>query len=350
MIKTQSTVEVELEVAVERQERFSTIQERYLRIIADPWYATLVDIQDLITTSTVGFFSAQGLKNLHLPITTHSISSPMGLGSDSLPVEIELFDVRTYLADSMQFMLEYGCRLNRRGSYYLMPSFRGEQADKTHLCQFFHSEAEIAGGLEEVMLLIETYIREMTGHIVERIGDRIAQVAGGLDHIDNVMTGERFPRITVDEAVLLLGNKPRCVKHHPEGFVTITRAGEQQLMEHFGGVVWLTKPDHLSVPFYQAFCGPEGKKAKAADLLFGMGETVGCGERHATADQVRAALANHDVDEEPYEWYIRMREVYPMQTAGFGLGVERFICWLLRHEDIRDCQLLERYNGQRTIP
>lgn len=47
---------------------------------------------------------------MHLPITTGSISSPMGLGSDSIPVKIQLGGRDTYLADSMQFALEYGCR------------------------------------------------------------------------------------------------------------------------------------------------------------------------------------------------------------------------------------------------
>ena len=43
-------------------------------------------------------------------LITGSISSPMGLGSDSLPVKINLNGVSTYLADSMQFLLDYGNR------------------------------------------------------------------------------------------------------------------------------------------------------------------------------------------------------------------------------------------------
>lgn len=55
---------------------------------------------------------------MHLPVTTGSISSPMGRGSDSLPVKVKLEGVETYLADSMQFLLEYGCRLTNKGVYY----------------------------------------------------------------------------------------------------------------------------------------------------------------------------------------------------------------------------------------
>ena len=95
---------------------------------------------------------------MHLPITTGSISSPMGLGSDSIPVKIQLGGRDTYLADSMQFALEYGCRFFENGVWYIMPSFRGESEDKRHLSQFYNSEAEICVKLEDDMKLVEEYL------------------------------------------------------------------------------------------------------------------------------------------------------------------------------------------------
>src|SRR5947209_3606078 len=103
---------------------WTNLSTHYALAITDPWYLALVDVQDAISRATVEFFSSKGLRNLHLPITTNAISSPMGLGSDSLPVQVNLFGIETYLADSMQFMLEYGCRLAQNGAYYLMTSFR----------------------------------------------------------------------------------------------------------------------------------------------------------------------------------------------------------------------------------
>src|SRR5690606_41752076 len=75
--------------------------DRFLNILTDPMYRTLVDLQDLVTTRTAAFWSRRGVKSMHLPITTGTISSPMGLGSDSVPVSIELFGQPTYLADSI---------------------------------------------------------------------------------------------------------------------------------------------------------------------------------------------------------------------------------------------------------
>ncbi len=39
-----------------------------------------------------------------------------------------------------------------------------------------------------------------------------------------------------------------------------------------------------------------------------------------------------------------------MKTSGFGMGIERFILWLLNHNDIRDCQILPRFNGINVLP
>ncbi|MBI4511811.1 MAG: asparaginase [Deltaproteobacteria bacterium] len=328
------------------------LNAHYLDAMRSPWYRGLVELQDAMTHATYRFFKSCNLKTLYLPITTASISSPMGLGSDSKPVKIDLFGVETYLADSMQFMLEYGCRLHPAGCYYLMPSFRGEEADETHLCQFYHSEAEIPGTLADVMKLVENYVRSMTAEVYERCAPFIRECDGNVEAIERlVASSERFPQITVDAAIQMLGNDPALVRHDDtRGFRTLTRRAEQILQQHLGGFVWLTEPDHIAVPFYQAFADTGGRKAKAADLLFGLGEVVGCGERHESAAEVRRALEMHRVDLKSYEWYCKMREKFPMKTSGFGLGTERYLCWLLNHRDVRDCQLLPRFNGVAAIP
>ena len=100
----------------------------------------VLDLFDTVFRTTATHWASQGVRYFPAPVTTGSVSSPMGLGSDSEPVEIELFGDRTFLADSMQFYLEYGCRMAPAGCWYFMPSFRGEEPDARHLNQFMHSE------------------------------------------------------------------------------------------------------------------------------------------------------------------------------------------------------------------
>lgn len=133
-------------------------KSHYKKALDSKWYEILIKLQTTFVNLTVDFYKEKGYDFALLPVTTGAISSPMGLGSDSLPVKINIDGIDTYLADSMQFMLEYSCRVVNNGTYYFAPSFRGEKADQRHLCQFYHSEAEIIGSLDDVMSLIEEYL------------------------------------------------------------------------------------------------------------------------------------------------------------------------------------------------
>lgn len=109
--------------------------------------------------------------------------------------------------------------------------------------------------------------------------------------------------------------------------------------------MWLTEPDHLSVPFYQAFLSNgDESKAICADLLLGSGEVIGLGERHDSHELVRRALRNHHVLEDDYRWYADMRNLdkggRALKTAGWGMRIERFMMWLLKHDDIRDIPMI----------
>lgn len=312
-----------------------------------PWYRTLFRLQDCFVKTSMRFFSERNLSYIPLPVTTGSISSPMGLGSDSLPVQVELGGESVYLADSMQFLLEYACRMCDVGAFYLMPSFRGEATDARHLSQFFHAEAEIPGTIGDVIALVEHYIAELSQSLLQQYADDVLSVAGSVAHLEAVASGKPIPRIRFAEALRLLEDCPETLSNLPGGFVTVSSCGEAELMRRFGGSVWLTDFDANVVPFYQA---SEGGYAKNADLLMGIGETVGAGQRHRNAGEVLAALAAHRVAPESYGWYVRMKELYPMQTSGFGMGMERFLLWVLKHNDIRDCQIISRLDGSGMAP
>lgn len=43
-----------------------------------------------------------------------------------------------------------------------------------------------------------------------------------------------------------------------------------------------------------------------------------------------------------YSWYLEMKRNYPRKTAGFGLGLERLLMWVLQIADIRRVQLTPR--------
>lgn len=335
------------------EKSWKNIDTHFIKALHSKWYKQLVELENLISIETIKYYEKLDIITMHLPITTGSISSPMGRGSDSSPVKINLCGIDTYLADSMQFMLEYGCRYHAKGCYYIMPSFRGEKADERHLCQFYHSEAEITGGLKDVMDLVEHYILHLTSALLEKMGTKLKKSVGDISHLENLVKNKKFYRITFDEAVNILKDKFNdsidSYIEYNDGWRNITRKGELEIMKCFDGPVWIMKYDTLAVPFYQAFCKEDHNKALNADLLMGIGETVGCGERHSNIDELMQALKMHVVDPSEYQWYIKMKEVFPLKTAGFGMGVERFLMWVLKCDDIRDLQLCPRFNGCEIV-
>ncbi|KAL9612628.1 MAG: hypothetical protein Q9167_002798 [Letrouitia subvulpina] len=242
----------------------------------------------------------------------------MGLGSDSQPVHVAISGHNTYFVDSMQCALKYALRVEQglKGTYYIGSSFRGENPDDMHLNQFYHAECEMLGTLTDAIDVAKRYIIAVTRSLLNKHIDTIRAVAGTTSHVDFILSlanknPRHFPRITLSDAFSLKEIMDTTdtwqyvvPSDHSKGRV-LTRVGERVLIERFGGIVWLTEMlmDHLSVPFYQAFV-PDTDRAKAlcADLLLGFGETLGHGQRHARAEELRMALEMHKVPMEKYEW------------------------------------------------
>ncbi|KAL3054103.1 hypothetical protein OYC64_006436 [Pagothenia borchgrevinki] len=325
------------------------------------WYRNLFQIQNTLFHSTVEYFHSSCKYSYALtPLTTDTISSPMGLGSDSEPVSVHLFGQDIYLADSMQFVLEYFLRFqeNLQGAYYISPSFRGEDPDATHLNQFYHVECELLGNMDKAISTAEGYLAHLTKSMLKKHSDMILNTAGTLTHVNAMLSkldGKTpLPRVPLDQAISMMPSAD-CQEWvqdgQPQFGRKLTRKGERVLMEKYGGAVWLTEMDHLGVPFYQAYVeGTERCKAKAADLLLGLGETLGLGERHSTTEMVQEALRHHEVPEQSYKWYLNMRQVNPLLTSGWGMGTERYLCWLLQHDDIRDMHVIPRMKGKKYMP
>ena len=236
-----------------------------------------------------------------------------------------------------------------------MPSFRGEKADERHLCQFYHSEAEIPGNLDDVMNLVEEYVKYLSKKILEKFRDELVEAIGDVSHIEKIAKySGNFPRITFNQAEQSLkekfGDNLNDYIEYNDGWRNITRKAEQELIKIYGGIVWITNYDILAVPFYQKFDNDLIGTTKNADLLFGIGETVGCGERHQNDVDLLKSMKLHEVDKEEYEWYIKLKEKYPLQTAGFGMGIERYLMWVLKASDIRNMQICLRFNGKNILP
>ncbi len=134
----------------------------------------------------------------------------MGLGSDSQPVHVVISGQDTYLADSMQFTLEYVLRIEEglKGAYCVGCSYRGEDADHMHLNQSYHAECELLGILNDVIDVAERYIITVTQTILDKHVNTIHAVTRTTSHVDDILSlanknDGHLPRITLSDALSL---------------------------------------------------------------------------------------------------------------------------------------------------
>lgn len=337
----------------------------YLELTRSGYFRALITLRHYIKIVSDYYFGAVcGAKNVDLFMLTPSISSPMGTGSDSeaIPVKFGKFD--SNLVDSSQFGFEPLLLNGIDKVYCYLPSMRGEKPNKRHLNQFFHCEAEIRGGIEQLIPIIEGYIKILAEalilmpNILERISLNSEKSTTCLNGIVGL---KKFPEITFDEAINALvesGNK--TLVNFNEFGRDISSAGEIKLsgIFNFDTPFWIRNYDRDRVAFYQKPDQNNPNKVINADLIFPPiiedafgGEIVGCGQRQDDCQEMTDSLARQNIKSEPYEWYINLRKLpdYKM-TSGFGLGIERFITWSLCRDDIKDAILYPRLKDVKTYP
>jgi aspartyl/asparaginyl-tRNA synthetase len=232
-----------------------------------------------------------------------------------------------------------------------MHSYRSEEPDARHLAQFVHAEMEIPGSLDDVIICAEDHIRSLALALVQDCRRELKDIAGDISHVEKMASGEtRFESISFDECDALLEGKREYIEVLQNGARSLTPNGETALRRILGTeFLWVRNWDSLAVPFYQASEGDEGL-ARNADLLFGVGEVVGAGERHSNVAALDASLAAHEISATSYDWYRLMKEQFPLRTSGYGMGVERFLAWSTQSFDIRNFQLFPRNQDQSGIP
>jgi asparaginyl-tRNA synthetase len=329
------------------------------------YFYALITLRHYLKFTTDYYFGIkQKAKNVDLFMLTSSISSPAGPGSDSKPIPLKFGKLDTFLTDSSQFGFEPLLLNNLNKVYCYLPSMRGENFDLRHLNQFFHCEFEMIGDLEKLIPIVENYIKNLceTVLLLKNIINKISDETNITKKVsNNILKLKRFPEITFDEAidVLIKNKKVKYINFTKQGR-DISMEGELELMKilNIKTPLWIKYFDRDRVPFYQKPDPNNKNKTINADLLFPSltkksfgGEIIGSGQRQDNSKEIYESLKRQSISSKPYEWYISLRRLSNYKiTSGFGLGLERFIAWVLAKDNIRNVIIYPRLKDIRTYP
>lgn len=224
--------------------------------------------------------------------------------------------------------------------YCFGPTFRAEKSKtRRHLTEFWMVEPEMAySGLNDVMNLAERFL----SHIAERVLTDRAEELKILERDVTKLEGivAPFPRLHYDDAVKLLqeGHAKGSLETRFEWGGDFGAPDETYISSHFDKPVMVHHYPAAVKAFYMARDPERSELALGVDVLApeGCGEVIGGGERATSLEFLQQQIAEHELPEEAFNWYLDLRRYGSVPHAGFGMGIERCTAWMAGIEHVRE--------------
>jgi asparaginyl-tRNA synthetase len=307
--------------------------------LRSPRQQAILRIRDEVSRACRDFFHDQGFVLVDTPILTPTACE----GTTNLFETNYLDWGKAYLSQSGQLYLEAAAMALGR-VYCFGPTFRAEKSKtRRHLTEFWMVEAEAAfAGLEDVMQLAEALVRTLVLKVLENRGAELEILERDPKPLEAV--AGPFPRLSYAEACERLKEKGMEVPWG-EDF-----GGDEEtvLSQLFDRPVLLHRYPLSCKAFYMEADPEDPRLALCVDMLApeGYGEIIGGSQRVADLDTLLARLAEHNLPQEPLEWYLDLRRYGSVPHSGFGLGLERVVGWLCGLKHVREAipfpRLLDR--------
>lgn len=303
-------------------------------------FAALLRARSALFHQTHQFFSSRDFIHIDTPKLTKNdcegggeVFDVVTTSSESVHGSDGIKEDPMYLSVSSQLHLEaMVSRLQR--VYTLGPAFRAEkQQSHAHLSEFHMLEAEVAfvESVDEMCSLVESYVKYMFACLESPKMKTELSIIGSQN---SVQLPSEFPRITYDEAVDLLSKKGSKVTAKSG----LSKKNELDLVKfHNDSPVFVTHYPTNQKPFYMARTSDESKTLSFDLLVPVVGELAGGSVREPNADKLRQRGCGID-------WYLETRRRGQPPTAGFGIGFERLLQYLLEIQNIKDTIAFPRWH------
>lgn len=288
------------------------------------------------------WFRENGFIEITAPVLT-----PLPLYDDGTAISLNLHGDKVFLTQCVGYYLESAVHAFEK-VYNIGPSFRGEESrSRRHLMEYWHIKAELAfGNLEDIISIVESLLNHVVAQC-EQQSSEITSVLGTQLCTDGQFGP--FPRITYREAIARLNQTGANIQ-----FGKSLRSEEEELLsKDFKTPFWIVGIPRAIEPFPYVIDASDPEVTRTADLIAtnGFGELLGVAEKITDLSMLNERMREKGKFGNPsYDWLRDLREYGCVPHIGFGMGVERFIRWLLGIPHVRDTIPFPRTFRRRVQP
>jgi asparaginyl-tRNA synthetase len=284
--------------------------------------------RDYITRYLRQFFFEHDFFECTPPIITRSACE----GGATL-FKLDYFGDMAYLSQSGQMYGEV-FSFSLGNIFILAPSFRAEPSRTIrHLAEYWHLEPEMAFYSQKMNMELQEDMIEFVCQKMAKEHPDILQAAGR-DPNDLLMVKAPFPRIDYGKAIEMLQEKGLKIEYGQD----MGADEEAELTKDTKIPIFVHNHPKAFKAFYMREDKSKPGTVLSNDLLApqGHGEIIGGSERIWEHDELMARVKEQNLPEKEYQWYLDLRRYGSVPHAGFGLGIERLVKWMLNLDHIRD--------------
>ncbi len=325
-------------------------------------FNSVFKIRSLLSFAVHEYLNQNGFVMVHSPILTASDAEGAGemFQVTTLDLEKEIakteegnvdyrkdfFNKKTSLTVSGQLLAE-AYALAFQKVYTFGPTFRAEKSNTTrHAAEFWMIEPEMAfTDLAKNMEVAKSLLIYVVNYVLEHASSELnflAKVRPEINLLErlNSLVDAKFFEITYTEAIDVLTkavNDGHKFENDVFWGIDLATEHEKYLTDVvYQAPVFVTNYPRDIKAFYMHL-NDDKKTVAAMDLLVpGIGELIGGSQREVRIDVLKEAMANHNLSEEEYAWYLQLREYGGVEHSGFGIGFERLVMYVTGMENIRD--------------
>lgn len=262
--------------------------------------------------------------------------------------KLDYFGEQAFLTQSSQLYLETA--VPALGDVFcIAQSYRAERSHTLrHLSEYTHVEAEMPFlSFDDLLDAMEDLIVDVTRRVFEKAGDLLLKIN---KDAEKLLFKKPFKRMTYEDCIKFCNEhdilNPETEEPYKFG-EDITDAPERAMMAIIGEPVLMCKFPGFMKAFYMKKSDDDKQLTESVDLLLpGVGEVIGGSMRLDNFDELMAGYEREKIDPTPYYWYHDQRKYGTSKSGGYGLGMERYMMWLLGLKSVRQACLYPRYMGR----